>query len=1246
MNDHSPDPAELQDAELTAFALGELEPGSERYAAVQSRLAEDEQARAYVDQVRVIGDELARQFAEAGETSDGLDEDQREAVVAAISRDQAPTPEAKRAVAGVIGPAPRFPRKALLAAGLALAAGAAITTAVLLNPNHAPDGPDVVVSPPPAGPDGPLAVVERMGTPVDVVYDRTPIAEAIGKLQARSQTPIRVDWDALHQRGIHRDTPITFKADQAPASAVLAMILQQAWHQSPHPDPVIWSVADAGLRVEPRSATVERRLADSRDAIAASNPTAVREQPGLFDLAPTVSALMPELFAISLTPSPEIAAVTQSSVQAELDQLIATHWDLPNAQQREMVRNALLNHKLGQTSQAVSAGRLALAERALAEAGILARGLQSRPEQIAQVTEQVKQLRARYAELPEQAIAQLDARREMMLRSALARQIEGSPSNLLALARLEAALAQKPEDAAVDAFKQSLTDKLINQPAAYPTLALALDDQGWRWQGVHDISGYQYLGESLAKAGEGLISTNGWEAEVDADAFTIVLGAGDSLAEIGYDALPRNKPDTGLIESRYRDRTEHYFSFADGHAPDQITYGLAYPDGSIDFARVPAFGLNKPVTNRPPGEIRGINGVQSQTDLFSELGRGNGRLGDNDGESIRLGLSLLPQRRFDRELPRLDDLDLEDVVLPEPVGIGDIFSIVNDNPFHMVFEQPKSTFSVDVDTAGYSIIRRQLTQFGTLPQPDQIRIEEMINYFNYSYQAPEVDAALLDNGVVTQAVIEQLEAADPGFAPFATHTEVTDCPWAEGHKLVRVGIKGMEVAMEDRPPAHLTFLLDVSGSMDSPDKLPLVKQSLKLLLEQLNPDDKVSIVVYAGASGLVLEPTEVADRNQIAEALDRLGAGGSTAGAAGIQLAYQVAQDHFIDGGVNRVILCTDGDFNVGISNSDALVELIKQKANPEADEDGVKRGVYFSAMGFGSGNLNDEMMERITNAGNGNYAYIDSLQEATRVMYDQAGATLVAIAKDVKIQVDFDPAQVLSYRLIGYENRLLATEDFEDDTVDAGDIGAGHTVTALYEVVPFDADWQDDMDSPAVQRRIEQLRGAIAMNTTLLQTTRLTQEQQVKLTAATGLLELELKQALAMSQRLAMSDRAAGVKRAPQRRGEPEPMLVVNLRYKPVDAPAEDGTSRLIEHPVLPQATAFDRASEDMRFAASVAGLGMALRKSPHFAGGGYDWIIDTARAASTRDPFGYRAQFITLAEKARQLSGGLVAEPEAGGE
>ncbi|MBI2814870.1 MAG: VWA domain-containing protein [Opitutae bacterium] len=475
-----------------------------------------------------------------------------------------------------------------------------------------------------------------------------------------------------------------------------------------------------------------------------------------------------------------------------------------------------------------------------------------------------------------------------------------------------------------------------------------------------------------------------------------------------------------------------------------------------------------------------------------------------------------------------------------------------DNDFLRVVDNPLSTFSVDVDTASYANVRRFLAQ-KQLPPADAVRIEELVNYFPYAYRPPT------------------------GSVPFAASLEVASAPWAPGHRLVRIGLKGREVSDAARPAANLVFLLDVSGSMDEPNKLPLVKQSLRLLVNKLRPDDRVAIAVYAGASGLALPSTSAREQAKILEAIEELTPGGSTNGALGIQLAYDIAKAHFIPGGVNRVILATDGDFNVGTTSEGELVRLIEEKA---------KSGVFLSVLGFGMGNYKDSTLELLADKGKGNYAYIDSLAEAKKTLVEQAGGTLVTIAKDVKIQVEFNPAQVQAYRLIGYENRLLAKEDFNNDKVDAGDIGAGHTVTALYEVVPVGVGMETapGVDPLKYQRPAGQ------------------QESRSSLLAGRDLSGPTARQT---------------------------EMLTVKIRYK---EPAGDVSSKL-EFPLTDTGARFEDASPDFKFAAAVAGFGLALRDSPHKGALTLAQVAEWGRAGLGGDVGGYRTEFMTLVGEAASL-------------
>jgi Ca-activated chloride channel family protein len=491
-----------------------------------------------------------------------------------------------------------------------------------------------------------------------------------------------------------------------------------------------------------------------------------------------------------------------------------------------------------------------------------------------------------------------------------------------------------------------------------------------------------------------------------------------------------------------------------------------------------------------------------------------------------------------------------------PVTPGtEAYDQIIENTFKAVSDHPLSTFSIDVDTASYANMRRFLMN-GSLPPVDAVRVEELINYFNYQYAPPT------------------------GEHPFSANIEVTSAPWQAHHRLVRVGLKGKEIENEERPPSNLVFLIDVSGSMSSENKLPLVQKALRLLTTQLTANDKVAMVVYAGSSGLVLPSTSANEKSAIYAAIDRLKSGGSTNGGAGIQLAYQVARENFIDGGVNRVILATDGDFNVGVTNRSDLVRNIETNA---------KSGTFLSVMGFGMGNLKDGTMEQLADKGNGNYAYIDTYREAKKVLVEEMAGTLVTIAKDVKIQVEFNPSKVQSYRLIGYENRALANRDFNDDTKDAGEIGAGHTVTALYEIVPV---------------------GAPRVNTGGVDRLRYQKRPQPQERA-----------------RIAVPEAVSSE------------MLTVKLRYKQPDG----HVSQLVEFNVVDEGLAYTQASTEVKFAAAVASFGQVLRNSPHVQGIDYNMVYELAEAGLENDKHGYRAEFMDLVRQAGQLRGFQMYQPKA---
>ena len=454
-----------------------------------------------------------------------------------------------------------------------------------------------------------------------------------------------------------------------------------------------------------------------------------------------------------------------------------------------------------------------------------------------------------------------------------------------------------------------------------------------------------------------------------------------------------------------------------------------------------------------------------------------------------------------------------------------------------------STFAVDVDTASYANLRRMIVANNKVPA-NAVRIEEMVNYFDYQYAQPK------------------------GEHPFAVHVDSATCPWNVDNKLVRIAIQGKDLMRDKRPASNIVFLLDVSGSMNNADKLPLLKESLKYLLEELNEKDTVSIVVYAGASGLALPPTQVNDegRRAIIDSLGKLNAGGSTAGGQGIKLAYKLAKENFVKGGVNRVILATDGDFNVGVSSNKGLTDLIKKEA---------KGGSYLSVLGFGSGNINDDMLETITNNGNGNYSYIDSIKEGRKVLLEDMMGTLVTIAKDVKVRVEFNPEKVKEYRLVGYANRVLPNAAFLDKTADAGEIGAGHTVTAFYEIVPGKAADKTKLDN----LRFEKQEDAP---------------------------ELEIPAEHA------------------------DKLLFVDLAYKQPDQKINDESTYLTV-PLIDADKAWEDADEDFKFASSVALFGMVLRDSDFRGDGDLDLVEKLATEGKGNDGKGHREEFLQLVKKAK---------------
>lgn len=517
--------------------------------------------------------------------------------------------------------------------------------------------------------------------------------------------------------------------------------------------------------------------------------------------------------------------------------------------------------------------------------------------------------------------------------------------------------------------------------------------------------------------------------------------------------------------------------------------------------------------------------------------------------ALALGLTACHQQynhyeQGSKQAPLTLQKDIDGSIAPgkdaieSPPGNTEAYDRIVENEFADPTQTPYSTFSIDVDAAAYANMRRFINQ-SQLPPEDAIRTEELINYFHYDYPQPT------------------------GQHPFSIVTEMATCPWAPEHKLVHIGLQGKEIPTQDLPATNLVFLLDVSGSMNEYNKLPLLKQAFSLLVDKLRPEDRVAIVVYAGAAGLVLPSTSGEQKWKILEALEKLEAGGSTAGAAGIELAYQVAAENYIQNGNNRVILATDGDFNVGQSSDASLERMIEKKRDA---------GVFLTVLGFGNGNYKDSKMQKLADQGNGNHAYIDNILEARKVLVNEFGGTLFTIAKDVKIQIEFNPAKVKGYRLIGYENRLLAAEDFNDDQKDAGELGSGHTVTALYEIIP--AGSSEDV------RKVDPLRYQKEAQT------------------------------------------AGSARRSDE-------LVFVKFRYK-----APDGDqSRLIEQAVMEAHKELAATSNDFRWSAAVAEFALLLRDSKFKSDANYPQVIELAENAIGTDAEGYRSEFIGLVKRARAL-------------
>jgi Ca-activated chloride channel family protein len=526
--------------------------------------------------------------------------------------------------------------------------------------------------------------------------------------------------------------------------------------------------------------------------------------------------------------------------------------------------------------------------------------------------------------------------------------------------------------------------------------------------------------------------------------------------------------------------------------------------------------------------------VRSVADITKIAGNGISSIDDGSGYTFVRGQRSGSSVTFIDGVKIIGTLGHELIETPVRHG-NESYQKLADNVFQTPRKEPLSTFSIDVDKAAYANMRRFLND-GIMPPPEAVRIEELINYFDYDYPQPVSEHS------------------------FSITTELTNCPWNASRQLALIGIQGKRIDMEEAPKSNLVFLLDVSGSMNSADKLGLLKKGLGLLIDQLREEDRIAIVVYAGAAGVVLKSTKGDKKEEIKRVLNQLSAGGSTAGGAGIQLAYKIAEKNFIEGGNNRILLATDGDFNVGTSSQKALVELIEEKR---------AGGVFLSVLGFGNGNLQDYKMEQIANKGNGNYNYIDNILEAKKVLVNEMGGTLFTIAKDVKVQAEFNPAKVKAYRLIGYVNRVLEAEDFNDDKKDAGELGAGHTVTVLYEIIPA--------GSEEKITEIDKLKY---------------QKEKV----------LE-----------SLSDE----------------LLTVKFRYKE----PEGKKSILITKIMKDETVEFQESSHNLQFSAAVASFGMKLRKSESVKNMEYKDIKEIAKMAKGVDENGYRAEFLKLVQTAELI-------------
>lgn len=636
----------------------------------------------------------------------------------------------------------------------------------------------------------------------------------------------------------------------------------------------------------------------------------------------------------------------------------------------------------------------------------------------------------------------------------------------------------------------------------------------------------------------------GVETDLDGNYYFSDINPGTYDVEASYVGYTATR-ETGVIVKANKSNTLN-LQIAEGVLADEIVV-TEYKVPLVEFDNTTTGGIvtSDDIKSLPTKSVNaiaastaGIAADRVGNDVSVRGGRTDGTVHYMDGIRVTKA-ALVPNSVKQTAPPRME---YEEHIERE-IYSNESYSNIVENKFVNPADEALSTFSIDVDRAGYSNIRRFLDH-GQMPPHDAIRIEEMINYFDYNYEGPDGDV------------------------PFEIHRSLVDCPWNKNHQVMHVALQGKEIKKDKLPESNFVFLIDVSGSMARANKLPLVKTSMKMLLQEMRPKDKVSIVVYAGAAGLVLEPTSASEPQKILDAIDNLKSGGSTAGGAGIELAYKTAKSNFIKGGNNRVILATDGDFNVGTSSDEGLEDLIERER---------KSGVFLSVLGYGMGNYKDSKMQILADKGNGNHAYIDNIQEARKIFVSEFAGTLFTIAKDVKIQVEFNPAYVQAYKLIGYENRMLQKEDFNNDKIDAGELGAGHTVTALYEIIPVgvDSDFTGKVDDLKYQVQDKKIYN-----------------------------------------------------------GSNE-LATIKLRYKEPDG----DTSKKLVKAIGPNAMKLKDAPEHVRFAMSVAQFGLSMRKSEYISNYQMNDLIQLAESSKSHDPEGYKAECVRLMKSAQLMDSELMA-------